>query len=134
MSVADGIAAKGVAAWHDYINDGNQPAALSKLIADDAVFHSPVMHSAQMGREKVFAYLHAAAQVLGQDGFEYVRQIIDGDQAMLEFAVTIDDIYINGVDIIRFNAEAQIVDFKVMIRPAKALNLVREKMGAMLQK
>ncbi|WP_260581647.1 nuclear transport factor 2 family protein [Sphingopyxis sp. PET50] len=122
----------GVAAWHAYMAGGGDPQALRAMLAEDAVFHSPVVHTPQEGRDKVFAYLHAASHALGGDDFRYLREIVDGDQACLEFATTLDDIRINGVDIIRWNGEGKIVDFKVMVRPLKAINKVWEKMAAML--
>ena len=125
-------AAAGVAAWHAYMEGGGDAQALRDMLAEDAVFHSPVVHSPQAGRDKVFAYLHAASHVLGGDDFRYEREIIDGDQAMLEFATTLDGIHINGVDIIRWNNDGKIIDFKVMVRPLKAINKVWEKMGEML--
>jgi len=126
------IARSGVAAWHAYMAGGGDPEALKALLAEDAVFHSPVVHSPQAGRDKVFAYLHAASHVLGGDDFRYLREIVDGDEAMLEFQTELDGIQINGVDIIRWNEEGKISDFKVMVRPLKAINKVWEKMGEML--
>ena len=123
---------RGLAAWHAYMAGGGEPAALKALLPDEAVFPCPVVHTPQEGRDKVFAYLHAASHVLGGDNFRYLREIVDGDQAMLEFATTLDDIQINGVDIIRWNDEGKINDFKVMVRPLKAINKVWEKMAAML--
>ena len=125
-------ARSGVAAWHAYMAGGGDPEALKALLAEDAVFHSPVVHSPQAGREKVFTYLHAASHVLGGDDFRYLREIVDGDQAMLEFQTELDGIQINGVDIIRWNDNGKISDFKVMVRPLKAINKVWEKMGEML--
>ena len=127
-------AEQGVAAWHAYIDGGSDPAALKAMIADDAVFHSPVVHSPQEGRDKVFAYLFAASKVLGNAEFRYLREIVAGDQAVLEFATTIDGILINGVDIIRWNADGQIEDFKVMVRPMKGMNKLWELMATMLEK
>jgi hypothetical protein len=125
-------AAAGVAAWHAYMAGGDNPQALRAMLAGDAVFHSPVVHTPQAGQDKVFAYLYAASHALGGDDFRYEREIVDGNQAMLEFATTLDGIHINGVDIIRWNEDGKIFDFKVMIRPLKAVNKVWEKMAAML--
>ena len=122
----------GLAAWHAYMAGGGDPNALKALLAEDAVFHSPVVHTPQEGRDKVFAYLHAASHVLGGDDFRYLREIVDGDQAMLEFQSELDGIQINGVDIIRWNDEGKISDFKVMVRPLKAITIIHERMGAML--
>jgi hypothetical protein len=127
MSAHDGLAA-----WHAYMAGGGDPVALKALLAEDAVFHSPVVHTPQEGCDKVFAYLHAASHALGGGDFRYLREIVDGDQAMLEFQTELDGIQINGVDIIRWDSEGKIKDFKVMVRPLKAINKVWEKMAAML--
>lgn len=128
------VAQAGIAAWHDYMHGGSDPEKLKAMLADDAVFHSPVVHTPQEGKAKVFAYLHAASHVLGNDSFHYVREIVDGDTAVLEFALVLDGIAVNGVDMVRWNADGQIEDFKVMVRPLKAINKVWEKMGEMLAK
>ena len=122
----------GLARWHDYMMGGSDPAVLSALLADDAVFHSPVVHTPQAGKAVVMAYLVAASHVLGNDSFHYVRELVDRDEMMLEFVTEIDGIAINGVDIIRFNDAGQITDFKVMVRPLKAINKVWEMMAAQL--
>jgi hypothetical protein len=124
----------GLARWHAYMESEGDPALLSELIADDCVFHSPVVHTPQAGKPIVMAYLLAAAQVLGNDSFHYVRELVDGDEMMLEFVTELDGISVNGIDIIRFNADQKITDFKVMVRPLKAINKVWEMMGAQLAK
>lgn len=121
-----------LARWHAYFTNPD-PAKLNALLADDAVFHSPVVHTPQEGKAKVMAYLGAAGKVLGGDNFRYVREMVDGNSAMLEFESEIDGIKINGIDLIRFNAEGKIEDFKVMVRPLKAINKVWEVMAAQLQ-
>ena len=123
---------QGLAAWHRYMGETKDPAALKAMLGEDAVFHSPVVHTPQAGREKVFAYLHAASSVFGDSGFTYVRELVDGNDACLEFTATLDGIHVNGIDLIRWNDAGQIVDFKVMVRPLKAVNMLWEKMAAML--
>lgn len=122
----------GLAKWHDYMLGGADPAVLSALIADEAVFHSPVVHTPQVGKPVVMAYLIAASHVLGNESFHYIRELQDGDQAMLEFVTELNGITVNGVDIIRFNHAGLICDFKVMVRPLKAINAVWETMAAQL--
>ncbi|WP_374529870.1 nuclear transport factor 2 family protein [Novosphingobium sp.] len=123
----------GVAAWHAYMNSQCDAALLSAQIADDAVFHSPVVHTPQEGKAKVMMYLLAAAKVLGNDSFRYVRELVDGQDALLEFTAEIDGIKINGIDLIRFGDDGKIKDFKVMVRPLKAVNKLWEMMAAQLQ-
>lgn len=127
-----GNAQAGLAKWHAYMEHGSDPALLADLLADDAVFHSPVVHTPQAGKPIVMAYLVAASHVLGNDKFHYVRELVDGDEMMLEFVTELDGIAINGVDIIRVNGDGKISDFKVMVRPLKAINKVWEMMGAQL--
>ena len=124
---------QGVAAWHAYMHSHGDAALLGALVARDAVFHSPVVHTPQAGKAKVMMYLLAAAQVLGNDSFVYVREMIDGDNALLEFTATIEGIHVNGVDLITFDKDGAIIDFKVMVRPLKAVNKLWEMMGAQLQ-
>lgn len=119
--------------WHDHIASKSTDGLMDQL-ADDAIFHSPVVHRPQVGKDLVFAYLSAADAVLGNDSFHYIREIVDDSKnmAMLEFGLKLDDIEINGVDIIQWNDAGKIQDFKVMIRPLQAINKVWEEMGKML--
>lgn len=128
-----GNAHAGLAKWHAYMESGSNPALLADLLADDAVFHSPVVHTPQVGKPVVMAYLVAASHTLGNDSFRYVRELVDGDEMMLEFVTEMDGITVNGVDIIRFDEAGKINDFKVMVRPLKAINKVWEMMAAQLQ-
>ena len=123
----------GVARWHAYMRGGSDLAVLADMLADDAVFHSPVVHTPQAGKAKVMAYLGAASHVFGNGSFRYLREIVDGNDACLEFAAEMDGISVNGVDIIRFDDSGKIIDFKVMVRPLKAVNKVWELMAAQLQ-
>ncbi len=117
--------------WYDYTksHDTND---LWALLHPDAVFESPVVHTPQRGRDITFKYLTAALKVLGGPGFKYVGEWQSPNGAVLEFQNEIDGIKINGVDIITWNDEGQIVRFKVMVRPLKAINLLHQLMGAQL--
>ena len=125
-------ASKGLAKWHRAVEGGNRPDELSAIIREDATFHSPVVHTPQQGRDLVVAYLSAAGQTLGNDSFHYVRELVDGENACLEFTTEMDGVHVNGIDLIRFDEEGMITDFKVMVRPLKAVNKVWEQMAAML--
>ena len=126
-------AQKGLEHWHRTMQEGSRPDDLRKIIREDAVFHSPVVHSPQRGRDLVVTYLAAAGQTLGNESFAYVRELVDGDNAMLEFTTEMDGVHVNGIDLIEFDDDGMIADFKVMIRPLKAVNKVWEMMAAQLQ-
>lgn len=119
--------------WHDYM-DGKGEISLDDILAEDVVFHSPVVHTPQKGREITKMYLAGAAQVLGKSDFQYVRTVKSDNNAVLEFTAEIEGIHVNGIDLIQVNDEGKIVDFKVMLRPLKAVNIVHKGMAAMLEK
>ena len=119
-------------AWHEVVRT-RDARALDALLAENAVFHSPVVHTPQVGKALTRQYLHAAMHVFFNDTFRYVREIADGRQAMLEFEVTMDGVHVNGIDVIRWNEQGLIDDFKVFIRPLKGIQAVHAAMAAMLQ-
>ena len=121
-----------VARWHSIVRS-RDAAQLQDLLAEDVVFFSPVVHTPQRGRAITGAYLGAAVQVFGNGHFRYVREIVGPGDAMLEFETVIDGVQVNGVDLVRWNGEGRITEFKVMVRPLKAIQAVHQRMGEMLQ-
>jgi len=141
------IAEKGIQEWHRIVRNMT-PDALDDVLAEDVVFHSPVVHTPQKGRAITKLFLMAAFNVLPGDSgskpagakagkskskFGYVREVIGDRDAVLEFMTEVDGIIVNGVDMIRWNDDGKIVDFKVMVRPLKAIQKLHAQMGAMLE-
>ena len=121
-----------VETWH-HIMQQSDPSLLPDIIAEDCVFWSPVVHTPQEGRDITILYLTGAMHTLN-DGFRYTKEVVSDNHAVLEFECVIDTIKVNGVDILTFNDEGMITEFKVMVRPLKAVNRVHAAMGEMLQK
>jgi ribosomal protein S18 acetylase RimI-like enzyme len=121
-----------LAAWHELVRNRNVKG-LDALLANDVVFHSPVVHTPQAGKAVTVQYLGAAFHVFFNESFRYVREVVGPSDAVLEFQVEIDGIAVNGVDMIKWNDEGKVVDFKVLVRPLKAINLIHQRMAAMLQ-
>jgi SnoaL-like domain len=132
--------------WHEHLR-GQLPGGLDELLDDDVVFYSPIVYTPQEGKAITKLYLQAAGQTLpgdkaARDGrpddasgrFRYTKIVTTGDTAVLEFETTVDGKYVNGVDIMRCNDAGRIVEFRVMIRPLQAINLVHEQMAAMLER
>ena len=117
--------------WHE-ISRGREMDRLEEVLAENCVFMSPVVHTPQKGRELTRAYLTAAFGVFN-DSFRYVKEVVTPQHAVLEFVCDLDGIVINGVDIMTFDDAGKIVEFKVMVRPLKAVNLLHTKMKAMLE-
>ena len=118
--------------WHDLVRTRNVEG-LEALLGEQVVFYSPIVHTPQVGKALALRYLSAAFAVFFNSTFGYVREIAGRRDAVLEFQVEIDGIEVNGVDLLRWDEEGRIVEFKVMIRPLKAINLIHQKMAAMLQ-
>lgn len=117
--------------WHALVR-AQDSSGLDQLLDDDAIFISPVVHTVQRGKAITKAYLSAAFVVFFNPSFRYVREIVGPSDAMLEFETEIDGVLVNGVDIIKWNPAGKIVEFKVMVRPLKAITLIHERMAAML--
>lgn len=136
-----------IADWHRHLR-GELDGGLDAILHEDCVFLSPIVFTPQHGREITKLYLTAAGGTLGGDagtvtdaldtpssggGFRYVKEILQGHHAVLEFETTVDAKYANGVDIITCDDDAKIVEFKVMMRPLQAINAVHAQMRAMLE-
>jgi ketosteroid isomerase-like protein len=122
-----------IAAWHKLI-ETKDASGLDNILADNVVFYSPIVHTPQEGKPITKLYLTAALYVFNNGSFKYLREIISGNNAVLEFSTVIEGITVNGVDMITWGADGKITEFKVMIRPLKAINLIHKMMGEMLQK
>lgn len=121
-----------IAAWHDYMR-APTPEGLAALIAEDCVFRSPALHTPQEGKMLTMKYLSAASEVLGNESFRYVGEWRADRSAVLEFECEVaGGMKVNGVDIIAWGDDGRIRDFKVMLRPVKALNAVIPSMAAAL--
>lgn len=120
-------------AWMEYF-ESHEPGKLDALLHDDVVFHSPVVFTPQRGKAITMAYLGAAGKTLSNDQFRYVRVFDCGQRAVLEFETEMDGKYVNGLDMIEWDANGKITEFKVMVRPLQAMQTVHAAMGAMLAK
>ena len=120
-----------IAKWRR-IAEAKDVEGLASLLAEDVVFRSPVVHTPQRGHALTLKYLTAAFHVLNNDSFAYVGQWRAEGSAVLEFTTVIEGVEIDGVDIIAWGADGRIADFKVMVRPLKAINLLHRLMGERL--
>jgi len=123
---------KTIDAWYQFVRTKNL-VLLEEILAKDVKFHSPVVHTPQLGKAITLLYLESAHAVLCNDTFRYERELIDEDFAVLEFSVEIKGVFVNGVDMISWDEDGMITDFKVMIRPLQAINIVHQEMAARLQ-
>ena len=131
--------------WYEVMKS-NDMDKLDELLAEDVVFYSPVVYTPQKGKDITKMYLMAAGGVFGegakdkasdsnksQSNFKYIKEIIGEKSALLEFETEMDGVYVNGVDVISWNEEGKITEFKVIVRPLQAVNMLHQKMQAMLE-
>lgn len=117
--------------WHEMVSRRDH-SKLGEILTKDCVFLSPVVHTPQQGRELTVLYLTGAMQVFNES-FKYTKEVVSDTHAVLEFECTVDGVLINGVDIISFAEDGRISEFRVMVRPLKAMQTLHEKMAAMLE-
>ena len=133
--------------WHDIMKNpsSNISEKLDELLDDDVVFYSPVVFTPQKGKDITKLYLAAAGGVFSSDKdkketkpkeskFKYIKEIVQDNYACLEFETEINGIYVNGIDLITWNEENKIIEFKVLVRPLQAVNTLHQMMGEMLDK
>jgi hypothetical protein len=128
----DTVAPEAIQNWHRFIEGGHDPAALDALLDPDVVFYSPAVFTPQQGKQKAAMYLTAAATLFGDTDFHYLEEWFGDRSAVLEFAATVDGVYVNGIDMIAWNDDNRIVSFKVMMRPFKALGVIMPRMAELL--
>jgi ketosteroid isomerase-like protein len=122
-----------IPAWHKVV-EAKDPNALDKLLAPECIFYSPIVFAPQKGRSLTKMYLTAAMKVFNEAGnFHYVKEVEQGNAAVLEFNATIDGVLIDGIDMITWNDRGLITEFKVMLRPFRAIEKMGEKMKAELE-
>jgi len=118
--------------WHEVV-DKQDHGLLKSILAENVTFYSPVVFTPQKGRDLTLLYLMAAAQVFNNKSFSYTKEIINENHAALEFKLSIDGIEINGIDLITWNEEGMIIEFKVFIRPLQGVSTIHKMMQQMLE-
>jgi len=122
----------GLQRWHDVVAS-RDAAELPPMIAPEAVFRSPAVHTPQEGRDVVVAYLSAALVVLGPE-LTYLDTWQREQDAVLRFTTVVDGLQVEGIDMITWDEAGLITEFTVMVRPFKALQALIGAMGRELTK
>ena len=121
-----------IAKWHAYMDSPSEDA-LASMLHEEVCFISPVVHTPQQGKAITMKYLLSAGQVFKDTQFKYVHELQADNRIVLEFECMMEGKFVNGVDIIDFDADGLITQFKVMVRPLQALNMLWQQMGTQLE-
>jgi hypothetical protein len=101
--------------------------AVRALLAPDVVFHSPATFHPFIGRETVAALLSIVGQTV--EDFRYTDELqADGAHALI-FRASVAGRELEGIDLLRFDADGLIADFTVMVRPLSGLIPFAQAMG-----
>jgi hypothetical protein len=116
-----------LAGWHAFVATANQDL-LPPLLAEHIVFRSPFVQSPIPGRTATLLVLTTVVQIF--ENFRYHREFVAGSHdAALEFSANIGKWQLKGIDLIKFNAAGEMIEFEVMVRPIKALQALGDEMG-----
>jgi hypothetical protein len=117
--------------WHA-VTAARDPALLDALLADEVEFRSPAVFAPQKGKALTTLYLAGALRVLGPS-LRYVGEWYDESSAVLEFEADLDGVYVQGVDMLRWNTDSKLISFTVMVRPLRGLEKLIELMRRQLE-
>ena len=106
--------------------------AMTAALAPDVVLHSPVTFKPFEGREAVAFVLGAVMQVF--EDFTYTDELNAGAVFALVFRARVGDRDVEGIDLVRENADGLIDDFTVLVRPLSGLTALAEAMAAKLNR
>lgn len=106
--------------------------AIPPMLAEDAIFRSPVVFKPFEGKAYVSAVLLAALRTLQDFRYETEMASEDGLDHALVFKATVNGREVHGCDFIRENSDGLIQEFAVMIRPLSAVQAVGEEMAKAL--
>ena len=122
-------AQKTVDVWHELIDSRDQKG-LAEITSEQVVFRSPAVYTPFVGKEAFLLIIRTIATIF--EDFRYHRRFAsgEGNNAVLEFEARIGDRTVKGIDMIGFDDDGRIAEFKVMIRPANGLMALAERMGA----
>lgn len=104
--------------FREAVEAGDIERAIACL-APDVTFNSPVKHTPFEGAAAVGHVLRAVFTVF--EDFEYTDELSAGSTHALVFRARVGDKQLQGLDLLRLNADGQIEDFTVMVRPASGL-------------
>jgi hypothetical protein len=103
-------------------------AAAVQTLAEDVVFHSPATFHAFEGRDATSFVLAGVMRVF--TNFRYTDQLDAPDNVhALVFRANVGDREVEGIDLLRIDADDLIDDFTVLVRPLSGLNALAARMA-----
>ena len=108
------------------------PAQVGELLAEDAVFNSPILARSIQGREPLSAIFAQSSSTRGSGAYTAEHKL-DEHTTFLRWVGTMDGHKIESLEIIVDNDEGLIVERTIALRPFPAVKLFRDAMYASLK-
>jgi hypothetical protein len=112
--------------------DADDTPAAAALLAEDVVFHSPIILTPFAGRSAAGAVLAAVSRVFDDFADEGELTSAGGRDHALLVRACVDDKDIQGCDVLRHDQDGRVVQLTVMVRPLTAALALRDRMAAEL--
>jgi hypothetical protein len=104
--------------------------AMTAVLREDVVLHSPILFRGFEGREIVLGVLTHVVATL--EDFRYVDELAEGDTVVLRFKARVGDRELEGIDFLELDEEGLVKELTVFMRPMSALTAFNERMAARL--
>ncbi len=112
-----------LARWHRIVSEKDLDA-LARILADDVSIGAPPYWARIQGRDLVHTLLGLIVNTIEE--FSYHREWQKGSELALEFTGRIGEFELQGMDLISLDDRGVIQNLDVLIRPANAIDLLRE--------
>jgi len=104
--------------------------AMTEVLREDVVLHSPILFRGFEGREIVLGVLTHVVATL--EDFRYTDELAEGDTVALRFKARVGDRELEGIDFLELDADGKVAELTVFMRPMSALKAFNEQMAARL--
>jgi hypothetical protein len=93
---------------------------IAEVLAPDVVFHSPMTERIRFEGKEEVAALHRDIFAVFED-LDTTEPLALGDTRSFSFRARVRGVELEAINLVRFNEQGQIVEFKVFVRPLAAL-------------
>ena len=104
--------------------------AMTDVLREDVVLHSPILFRGFEGREIVLGVLTHVVATL--EDFRYTDELAEDDTVALRFKARVGDRELEGIDFLELDADGRVAELTVFMRPMSALKAFNEQMAARL--
>jgi hypothetical protein len=112
--------------WHRIVAEKDL-AALGGVLAEDISLGAPPYWNRLEGRALVQHLLGLIVDTISE--FTYQREWQNGRELALEFTGRVDELELQGIDLISLDERMQISKFDVVMRPVNAVVALRERIA-----